>query len=311
MYKYGYKDRFVFFVDDYYENEHEALPEITHFPAPFQNSPSRYRERCRLIIAHSFIYCKSGRLEARAEGSRYVLNPGDIFIARESEGHTISHLDYPCEYYDTSFSLHYFRIPDPEYRLFQPFVDRPLGLGNQISGAYLDHTLINAACEHIAKPQDAYSRRIAVGSTLQLVLSEILHAYAPEHCVDPVERDPLTADILSYINENLSDPDLEPDALAAHFYVSRSQLNRMIKSGTGFTLWNYITQKRLSRAYYLIRSGVSNKDAAHISGFQDYSTFYKAYTRLRGFSPKDDRPSENYDPLLTNFYPLGDDTILL
>ena len=81
--------------------------------------------------------------------------------------------------------------------------------------------------------------------------------------------------------------------------------------GTGFTLWNYITQKRLSRAYYLIRSGVSNKDAAHISGFQDYSTFYKAYTRLRGFSPKDDRPSETYDPLLTNFYPLGDDTILL
>ena len=268
-------------------------------------------ERCRLIIAHSIIYCKSGRLEARAEGSRYILNPGDLFIARESEGHTISHLDYPCEYYDTSFSLHYFRIQDPEYRLYQPFVDRPLGQGNLISGAYLDHSLIAAACEHIAGTKDPYTRRIAVSSALELLLSEILQVYSPEHCLEPAERDPLTVDILNYINENLSDPELEPDSLAAHFYVSRSQLNRMIKNGTGFTLWNYITQKRLSRAYYLIRSGVSNKDAAHISGFQDYSTFYKAYTRLRGLSPKDDRPSETYDPLLTNFYAPGYEALML
>ncbi len=308
MYKYGYRDRFSFFVDDYYEKP--VKPENNN-PSPFQNSPSRLRERCRLIVAHGFIYGLQGRFEIRVEGSRYILNPGDLFIVRESEGHTVTPLEYPCECYDSSFSLHYFRIPDPESRLFLPFTERTLGVDNVIDKAYVDHALIRSACEHISTADSPYIRRIAVFGALQLVVSEIYRTHRPEHCAAPAERDSLTVEILNYINANLGDTDLEPDALAAHFYVSRSQLNRIIKSGTGFTLWNYITCKRLSYSYNLIKSGISNKDAARISGFQDYSTFYKAYTRLRGLSPKDDRPSETFDPFLTNFYPPSDDVIMI
>ena len=302
MYKYGYKDRFSFFVDDYYDKP----AKYTNNPAPFQNSPSRFRERCRLIIAHSFIYNLQGRFEIRVEGSRYLLNPGDLFIARESEGHTVTAFEYPCECFDSSFSLHYFCIPDPEFRLYKPFTDRALGIGNVIGAAHINHDLIRSCCSHIATTTDVYMRRIAVMGALEEVLSEILRVHKPQNYVAPLERDPLTVEILDYINAHLSSDDLEPDALAARFYVSRSQLNRMIKSGTGFTLWNYITCKRLRRAYYLIQNGVSNKDAAHMSGFQDYSTFYKAYIREKGFSPKDDRPSDSFDPLLTNFYQLDD-----
>lgn len=298
MYKFGYKDRFSFFVDDYYDGP----VRYTNNPGPFQNSFSRLRERYRLIIAHSFVYNLQGKFEIRVEGSRYLLNPGDLFIARESEGHTITPAEYPCECFDASFSLHYFTIPDPEFRLYKPFTDRALGVGNVIGAAHLNHELIRSCCKHIATADDVYLRRITVIGALETVLTELARVHKPENFAVPVERDPLTVEILDYINGNLSSDDLEPDALAARFYVSRSQLNRMIKNGTGFTLWNYITCKRLSRAYYLIQAGVSNKDAAHMSGFQDYSTFYKAYIRVKGFSPKDDRPSDSFDPLLTNFY---------
>ena len=302
MYKFGYRDRFSFFVDDYYDHPIRGADNT----GPYQNSPSPYRERYRLYIAHGFIYNLQGRFEVRVEGSRYVLNPGDIFIVRESEVHTVTPLEYPCECYDSSFSLHYFRIPDPDFRLYKPFTERTLGMGNVIGAAHLNHGLIRSCCSHISTAEDVYMRRISVMGALELVLSEISRVHKPENCVEPLERDPLTVEILEYINANLNSDDLEPDALAARFYVSRSQLNRMIKSGTGFTLWNYITCKRLSRAYYLIQAGVSNKDAAHMSGFQDYSTFYKAYIRVKGFSPKDDRPSESFDPLLTNFYQVDD-----
>ncbi len=302
MYKFGYKDRFSFFVNDYYEKPIEYADS----PTPFRNSSSRFRERCRLIIAHGFIYNLQGHFEIRCEGSRYVLYPGDLFIVRESEGHTVTPIDYPCECFDSSFSLHYFRIPDPEFRLYKPFTERPLGVGNVIGAAHLNHELIRSCCRHVATADDVYMRRIAVMGALENVLSEISRVHKPENYTVPVERDPLTVEILDYINSHLNSDDLEPDALAARFYVSRSQLNRMIKGGTGFTLWNYITCKRLSRAYYLIQAGVSNKDAAHMSGFQDYSTFYKAYIRVKGFSPKDDRPSESFDPLLTNFYQLDE-----
>lgn len=302
MYKFGYRDRFSFFVDDFYDHPTCGVEN----EGPYQNSLSPYRERYRLYIAHGFIYNLQGHFEVRVEGSRYVLNPGDLFIVRESEGHTVTPLEYPCECYDASFSLHYFHIPDPDFRLYKPFTDRTLGIGNVIDASYIDHALIRSCCKHISTAGDVYMRRIAVMGALELILSEVSRVYKPENCVEPLERDPLTVEILDYINSNLNSDDLEPDELAARFYVSRSQLNRMIKNGTGFTLWNYITCKRLSRAYYLIQAGVSNKDAAHMSGFQDYSTFYKAYVRVKGFSPKDDRPSESFDPLLTNFYQVDD-----
>lgn len=307
MYKYGYRDRFSFFADDY----QDAPIQYEENVSPFSKSPMYYRERCRLIMANGFLYPLQGRYEIRVEGSHYILNPGDLFIVRESEGHTITPLDYPCECFDSSFSLHYFRIPDPDFKLYKPFTERTLGIGNVIAAEHVDHALIRSACGHIAASDDVYMRRIAVMGALELVLSEISRVHKPENYVEPVERDPLTVDILNYINSHLNSEDLEPDALAARFYVSRSQLNRMIKSGTGFTLWNYITCKRLSRAYYLIQAGVSNKDAAHMSGFQDYSTFYKAYIRVKGFSPKDDRPSDTFDPFLTNFYQIDETAQIL
>ncbi|MBE6936364.1 MAG: helix-turn-helix transcriptional regulator [Ruminococcaceae bacterium] len=300
MYSYGYRDRFLFFVRDRYETEQI-----------YRENPFPYRETFRMISAHAIYYCLEGQMEIQSEGSRYLLNPGEICIMRESEGHVVRVTRFPTEFYDMSFSLHYFRIVDPEYRLYRPFVERQLGVGNVLKASAVNHELLKAAFDHVATTHDTYTRRIAVMGAMELVLLELLRAHRPENFKEPEERDPLTVKILDYINSHLAGEDLEPEALAARFYVSRSQLNRLIKNGTGFTLWNYITCKRLSHAFYQMQAGMSNKEAATDSGFQDYSTFYKAYVRFKGFPPKDDRPTETYDPMLTNFYQVDDSAILI
>ena len=54
--------------------------------------------------------------------------------------------------------------------------------------------------------------------------------------------------VLSYINENISDPNLNVDLLASQLHLSRSQFYRKIKSLTDSTAVEFLRKIRLERA---------------------------------------------------------------
>ncbi|MDD3401786.1 MAG: helix-turn-helix domain-containing protein [Hespellia sp.] len=83
-------------------------------------------------------------------------------------------------------------------------------------------------------------------------------------------------DIIHYINDHL-DTELDIDTLAGKFYISRYYMMRLFKSETGYTINNYITYKRLILARELILQGTPITQACFDSGFQNYSTFSRAY----------------------------------
>ena len=62
---------------------------------------------------------------------------------------------------------------------------------------------------------------------------------------------------------------------------------RLFKQETGYTLGQYISQKRLLLAKELILSGEAVKQVCYDCGFKDYSTFSRAYKRLFQESPRD------------------------
>lgn len=90
--------------------------------------------------------------------------------------------------------------------------------------------------------------------------------------------------VLSYINENLSRP-LSVDELAETVFMSRYHFMRTFKEATGQTVHAYVRQRRLLNASRLIREGVSVQQSARLSGFEDYSVFYKAFTQSFGIKP--------------------------
>ena len=93
-------------------------------------------------------------------------------------------------------------------------------------------------------------------------------------------------DILGYINENLRE-DLSINSIADQFYISKYYMMRLFKQETGYTLGQYISQKRLLLAKELLLSGEPVTKACFDCGFKDYSTFSRAYKRLFGESPRD------------------------
>lgn len=93
-------------------------------------------------------------------------------------------------------------------------------------------------------------------------------------------------DILRYINAN-PDGELSIESIAEHFYISKYYMMRLFKQETGYTLGQYISQKRLLLAKELILSGVPGIQACFDCGFKDYSTFSRAYRKFFKESPKD------------------------
>ena len=93
--------------------------------------------------------------------------------------------------------------------------------------------------------------------------------------------------IISYINSNLSD-ELSLDDIAEKFYMSKYHMCRLFKEVTSFTIYQYITAKRLLLVKQLCEDGYSLSNAATEAGFGCYSNFYKAYVKQFGNSPKKD-----------------------
>ena len=96
------------------------------------------------------------------------------------------------------------------------------------------------------------------------------------------------ANILKYINHHLGE-DLSVDALASRHYISKYHLMRKFKEETGYTLHNYVINKRLLLARTLISEGTPILKAAHESGFAEYSTFARAYRKQFGKAPSEEQ----------------------
>ena len=75
------------------------------------------------------------------------------------------------------------------------------------------------------------------------------------------------------------------DLIAGQFYISKYYMMRLFKQETGYTLGQYISQKRLLLAKELLSSGVPGTQVCYDCGFKDYSTFSRAYKQLFGVTP--------------------------
>ena len=99
-----------------------------------------------------------------------------------------------------------------------------------------------------------------------------------------LQYDPKIAQTLSYIHENLRQP-LTVEELAERVYLSKYHFMRLFKAQTGSTVHAYVRQRRLLYAAQLIRTGVNANKAAADSGFEEYSTFFRAFRECFGVSP--------------------------
>lgn len=89
---------------------------------------------------------------------------------------------------------------------------------------------------------------------------------------------------LDYINLHL-DEELPLSEIAANCFVSKYHLCRMFKEETGFTVGEYVLQRRILKASALLRKGESVQRAGDAVGFRNYNHFIRSFSRFMGISP--------------------------
>ncbi|QHQ62900.1 helix-turn-helix domain-containing protein [Anaerocolumna sedimenticola] len=94
--------------------------------------------------------------------------------------------------------------------------------------------------------------------------------------------------IIAYLNQHLTDS-ITLDKISEEFYISKHHLNKVFRKATGTTVGDYLLHKRIIYAQQLLINGHTASDAASESGFGDYSAFYRAYSKIIGHSPLQDR----------------------
>ena len=221
---------------------------------------------------NKLVYLVSGNVDYAVENEMYHLLPGDVLLVK----HHIIHkalIDQTAPYERIIIYLDESRYANmmPEAGLTRCF-DRCLyspgtgEIGNLLSAM--------ESCEN-GIIRETYLLQI-------LALLNSLQGTEPEE----MKYDEKTEKVLTYINENLAG-ELSVDELADRVYLSRYHFMRLFKEATGETVHSYVRRRRLLNASRLIREGCPAAQAAKLSGFEDYSVFYKAFKENFGFSPKE------------------------
>ena len=143
--------------------------------------------------------------------------------------------------------------------------------------------------EEALRSQEFGASRMADTLCQQLLIAvnrDILSSRTAAEAPDSYRLDPKMEEVLKYIAGHLEE-ELSVDALAKRFFMSRYYLMHRFKEVTGYTLHQYISQKRLLLAGELIRSGVPVMKAAEQAGFSEYSTFLRAFRKTFQVSPRE------------------------
>ena len=239
---------------------------------------------CQQLHSHAYfeVCCiLAGEAIYHIEGSEYSLQPGDVVILRPNEAHFIQFSSAaPFERILLSFGQNLLSTLDPEKCYFPAFFQREPGMRNLYRASDFPELSLS---EHF--------RRFAESRERGHVLTVLLAVLRDLNLVFERVRDhrqhteTLEAQLIRLINDNYH-LSLTLDALSDRFFISRAQLCRRFQKATGTPIGRYITVKRLTAARQLLLQGRKASDVCAMCGFNDYSSFYRAYSRHFGHSPK-------------------------
>lgn len=233
----------------------------------------------------------SGNINYTIEGKNYILKPYDIVLVNAGEIHRPSVLDNSAYeriiiYVSTQFLGNY---SEKEYNLNYCFERAKKEHSNVLRIASIEKSKLYQVClelEHSFTDQafakELYQKILFLEFMIQLNRTAISNHI---NYLDSANGNTKLLQILDYINEHLTE-EVTIDTLSEQFYLSRYYLMHFFKEETGYTIGNYITEKRLLLAKDLVQKGYSITEACFQSGFKNYSTFSRAFKKAFNTLPK-------------------------
>ena len=99
------------------------------------------------------------------------------------------------------------------------------------------------------------------------------------------EKPDLLNEVMNYVELHLNEK-ITLEETARHFFVSVSTITQLFRQKMGTSFYRCVTQRRLIAAKVRIGNGESLEDVSRAVGFADYSSFYRAFKKEYGITPR-------------------------
>ncbi len=241
---------------------------------------------------HKLIWFISGNVEYHIEGKAYKLEPHDILLVNRGQIHKpFIGTDEPYERYVFYISGDFLLEHSEEgsdlelcFKLAETEDSNVIRLSPSDSGLLFETVRLLERSDKEKAYAKMYSRILFLKLLIELNRCcvknrEIFHKTA--------RYDKKVVEMIHYINDHL-DGDLSIEGLSACFYLSKYHMMRKFKEETGYSMHQYILEKRILAARSRILSGIPATTACLECGFKDYSTFSRAYKKLLNRLPSDE-----------------------
>jgi AraC-like DNA-binding protein len=247
------------------------------------------------LHCHNFYeiyYFIAGNVSYLVEGKPYVPAPHSILLISPNVFHGVKvENDQAYE----RFALHFvpsFLSMESRSLLLSPF--HPAAASSDIYFPNADAFHMQDYFEQLldSRNMSTEMQQISIKIRLEALLTQLLfmRRSTNEELPDGRSSSRTAAQVIDYLNEHLTE-DLTLDELSSRFYISKHHLNKVFRKATGTTVGNYVIYKRVVLAQQLIMQGQSAGSASASAGFQDYSTFFRAYKKVFGHAPTDNKSS--------------------
>ncbi len=238
---------------------------------------------------YEFYFFLEGHAEAEVKKEHYMLKYGDILIVPPKVNHGIFVHDFEIPYrrFDLWISVDFYNklksvSPDFGYAV-------ELAIDEDRHVIHTDRITFNSILSKLfyiveEEKGNRFGRKIQLDlsiSELLLTISRLAHEQMNHK---KVTTDAIYQNICNYIEHHI-DEDLSLDNIASHFFLSKFYISHVFKDNIGISVHKYIAKKRLMLCHDAIMGGEPVSLVCTNYGFDDYSSFYRAFKKEYGMSP--------------------------
>jgi AraC-like DNA-binding protein len=249
------------------------------------------------VKSHSHNYYEiymyiSGSVKILLNNHIFNVEKGDVVIIPPHSIHSLIPISFDVPYermylYITETCLSSFQFN--KYSLLKPLLDTAkIGKFHYHIDSYEHFQQITSAIDRIAesKKTDLYGKEMMNRSYI-LQLFTTINSYIVKETMEKSAEEitSLISRVIAYINENLAES-ITLKSLCELFYTNRQTLTRLFKEYTNLTIHNYITMVRIEQAKQLIYKGIQPSRIHLLCGFNEYTTFYRAFKKVEGITPQ-------------------------
>ncbi len=239
---------------------------------------------------YEILYIKTGKVSYSIEDTKIILQPGDVIFISPDKLHKLNEiitsksdrivlnfsekLILQCSTRNTNL-LRMFSIMNKNNNFKISIPEK-----NKEKIDMLINTLLNVQFSN------EYGDDLLLINTFSILLLTFNKIFSFQSSEDVKINNAIVSQINDFITNNIEKKLLIED-IANNVNLSVSRVQHIFKDETGTSIKQYINKKRLVKAKELLRSEAKIVDVYDKCGFQDYTSFFRAFKKEYGITPRD------------------------